>query len=117
MAITHATDVRASIAEAVLVQLDAGSTDPVVVIMTAASAVLVTQAVSFTRSGAVLSVASTEFTASGTGTAALFEARDSSGNVVFSGTVAASGGDLTIDNTSIATGQAGTIAMSYTAPV
>lgn len=117
MAITHATDVRADLAQAILDQLNAGSGDPVIVIMTAASGVLVSQEVSFSRTGAVLTVESTNFTASGSGTAALFQARDSDGNMVFAGSVAASGGDFTIDNVSIASGQTGTIAFTYTAPL
>jgi len=55
----------------------------------------------FTLSGVPLSV-----TASATGTAALAEFRNNAGTVIVSGlTVATSGGDITINSTSITSGQ------------
>jgi hypothetical protein len=56
-------------------------------------------------------------TAGATGTADSFEVRDGDGTVIFSGSVATSGADLNITNTSINTSDTVSVsAFTYTAP-
>lgn len=107
---THGTAMRGVLAEAVKTAVDQGSGAGKLVIMTSADAVLATitlQDPAFSRSGAVNTLLGVPLstTASGTGTAAKAKVTDSSDVTIYEGTCLSSGGDFTIDNTSIVTGQ------------
>ncbi len=107
MTVSHGTAIRGVIAQAVLDALDAGSK---YVVLDGSATVLgefTLDTPAGTRSGAVVTISGLPKTdaANATGTAASFEFRDSGGTKVWGGTLATSGGDMTIDNTSITAGQ------------
>jgi hypothetical protein len=110
MSITHAAAVRGTLAQAILDAVNQGSAAGKLKIYTAADALLCTitlQDPALTRSGAVLTLAGVPLsgTASGTGTAAKFTITDSDDTVIYQGSVGLSGADLTINNTSVNSGQ------------
>jgi hypothetical protein len=123
MAITHGTTTRGTLAQAVLDAVNGGSAAGKLKILTSGDAVLCTitlQDPAHTRSGAVLTLAGVPLsgTASGTGTAAKFTVTDSNDNIIYQGSVGTGGSDLTIDNTSIASGQTVQVTShTYTAAV
>lgn len=124
MAITHPTAARNTLASAINTLVNAGSAAGKLKILTSGDALLATitlndPAFGSPSNGAIAAVTSPALstTATGTGTAAKFTVTDSDDTVVYQGSVATSGGDLTIDNTSIVTGQTVNVtAHSYTAP-
>jgi hypothetical protein len=114
MALTHATNTKNAAADAVVDRIDLGSgtATGILRIMTAADATLVdlpfsNPAFGAAAAGVATASAITTTAATGTGTAAKFAIRDRDGNVVVSGTVTATGGggDITLDSTSITSGQ------------
>lgn len=124
MAITHSTAVRTAVADSIDALVNAGSTFGKLKILTSANAVLATvtlQKPAFgSASSGVITLAGTPLsaTAAGDGTAAKFSVTDSDDNIIFTGSCGLSGSspDLTIDNTSIITGQTVTVtAHAYTA--
>lgn len=122
MAITHPSAVRTAIANLIDDQVNAGSTYGKLKILTSGDSVLVTITLQDPAFGAantgVITLAGVPLsnTAAGTGTAAKFTVTDSDDNIIFTGSVGTSGTDLTIDNTSINTGQTVTVSsMTYTA--
>lgn len=121
MAITHSAAVRGTLAQAILTAVDAGSTFGKIVCMTSGDADVATftlQKPSFSRSGAVLTLLGVTLSTvdTHTGTIAKFKVVDSDDAVVYQGTASTSGADLTVDNTSVTTGQTCRItAHSYTA--
>lgn len=110
MALTLSTGSKNASVDARVDRLDGGSPGKLV-ILTAADAVLAT----FTLSNPAFGAASAgsaaaaslpkQTTATGTGTAAKYEARRSDDTVEWSGTVGTSGADCIIDNISITSGQ------------
>jgi hypothetical protein len=122
MAITHPTATRTAIADLIDDRVNGGAGAGTLVILTSGDAVLASITLQDPAFGAgsngEITLAGTplEGTASGTGTAAKFEVRDSDATVIYTGSVATSGGDLTIDNTSITSGQTVRVTShSYTA--
>ncbi len=123
MAITHGTAIRDSFASTVATSLDGGSC----VLLDSANTVLCTIALAATNnfsapSNGTITLDTTNNTYQGsvstTGTVASFEMRDSTGVKVYGGTVstAGAGGDLTITNTSVTSGETVSITShSYTA--
>lgn len=116
MALTHSTNARNAMLDSLDDQVNAGTTDAsgdFVVLDAPGTTVLV----SFTldnpafnaASGGTMALAGVPKStpAAATGTAAKFEIRDRNNAVVQSGTITATGGggDVTADNTSIASGQ------------
>lgn len=123
MAITHATAVRSVLANAIDDQVNGGSSFGKLKILTSGDSVLATvtlQDPAFgSASSGVITLQGTPLstTATGDGAAAKFTCTDSDNNIIFTGSVGLSASDLTIDNTSILTGQTVTISsMTYTAP-
>ncbi|MBN1131201.1 MAG: hypothetical protein JXA71_19580 [Chitinispirillaceae bacterium] len=124
MAITHPTAARNTLANAINTLVNAGSAAGKLKILTSGDALLATltladPAFGSASNGAIAldcdPVLSAQ--ATGTGTAAKFTVTDSDDTIIYQGSVATSGGDLTIDNTSIVTGQTVNVtAHSYTAP-
>lgn len=125
MAITHGTTTRTAVADTVVDRLDAGLAAGKLKIR-ASTTVLATITLADPAFGAAVNGVATlagtplDDAATATGTADNFQATDSDDNVVFSGTVTATGGggDLTLDTTVISSiGQIVTITGgSYTAP-
>lgn len=110
MSISHSAALRGVLAQAILTAIDQGSSYGKIKIYTSGDSLLATitlQDPAMTRSGAVLTLQGTPLsaTASGTGTAAKFTVTDSDDNVIYQGSVGISGADLTIDNTSVNSGQ------------
>lgn len=124
MATTHGTTTRNAIADCVVDRIDAGSGAGKLKIYTSGDSLLATLTFSDPAFGAAadgVATASsiTSGTATGTGTAAKFTACDSDNNVVFAGSVTATGagGDLTLSSTAITTGDTVAVnAATYTAP-
>jgi hypothetical protein len=123
MSLTHGTATRTAVADTVVDRIDGGS--PGLLKIRASTTVLCTITLANPAFGnaasgvAAMSGLPKSGTAAASGTADNFQVTDSSGNVIFSGSVTATGGggDLTLDNTSIASGQTVTVtAGSYTAP-
>lgn len=114
MAVTLSTAAANAACNAVVDLVDVNPPGDLV-IMTAADAVLVTFELAnpaFGNAGAVnpgeaIAAAIADVAATGTGTAAKFAAKDGNGTTIWSGTVTLTGGggDITVDNTSIVTGQ------------
>lgn len=114
MAITHSTAAKQAATNAVVDLVDAGAAAGYLTICDDA-AVLVTLTFNDPAFGdadadgvATLDIdPAISNTASGTGTADNFKVYDSDDNLIFSGTVTATGGggDMTLDNTSINSGQ------------
>ena len=124
MAVTHGTATRNALADQVDTQVNTG-------VGTAALEILATSTVlvSFNlpnpafgaASGGTITMSGLPLsnTASATGTANKFQVKDRDGTVVFDGSVTATGGggDMTLDNTSINSGQTVQIdTFTYTAP-
>lgn len=127
MALTHATATRNSLADQIDTLVNTGSADAGgdIKIMTSGDAELVVitlgnpafgAASSGTISGSGLPKTGT---AGATGTAAKFDLRDRDNTIILSGTVTSTGGggDIELDNTSIANGQAVSLdTLTYDAP-
>jgi hypothetical protein len=110
MSISHSAAIRGTLAQTILTAIDQGSTYGKIKIYTSGDSLLATIILpdpSMSRSGAVLTLLGVPLsaTASGTGTAAKFSITDSDDNVIYQGSIGTSGADLTIDNTSINSGQ------------
>lgn len=124
MAVTHPTAMRNILADAIDTAVNGGGGAGKLKILTSGDAVLATITLSATAYGAadagVITLAGTplEAEATGTGTAAKYTVCDFADTIIHQGSVATSGGDLTIDNTSIVTGQTvRCTGHSYSAPV
>lgn len=122
MAITHSTTVRSAIANLIDDQVNGGSSFGKLKILTSGDSVLATitlQDPAFgSASSGVITLAGVPLsnTASGSGTAAKFTVTDSDDNIIYTGSVGTSGADITIDNTSIISGQTVSVsAHTYTA--
>jgi len=121
MAITHSAAVRAVLAQAILTAIDAGASFGKLKILTSADALLCTIPLpkpSFSRTGAMLTLLGVTLSAaaSGTGVAAKFIISDSDDNIIYTGSAGVSASDLTINNTSINSGQTVQVtAHTYTA--
>lgn len=126
MAITHATTMRNTLADAVDTAVNTGATDSYgdFVVMDDPSDII-----SFTLQNPAFGAASSgtitllgvplSATASGTGTADKFEVRDRNNAMVYTGTVTGTGGggDVEIDNTSVTSGQSAELSShTYSAP-
>lgn len=114
MALTHTTAVRNALADLIDDQVNAGTPPGTFVLQTSADAILATITLGNPAFGAaasgVITLAGTpleDTSADATGTAAKFRFRNQAGTEIFQGTVTATGGggDIEIDNTSIASGQ------------
>ncbi|ULQ45880.1 hypothetical protein JN531_012295 [Flagellatimonas centrodinii] len=129
MAISHSNAARNAMADAVDAQVNTGSADAsgdFVLIASGGPTDLVSIVLQDPAFGAaasgVITLAGTPLsnTASATGTTDTFEIRDKDNGVVIDGTVTATGGggDVEIDNTSIASGQTVELSsLTWTAPV
>lgn len=124
MAITHSTTARNALADQIDTLINGGTGAGALVIIESAGP---TDLVSITlQDPAFGAAASGQITANGlpltgtagaSGTADQFEVRDGDGAVIFQGTVGQGSGDLSLDNTNIASGQDVTInTFTYTAP-
>lgn len=128
MAISHSTSARNAMADSVDDTVNAGTTDAggdFVIIESAGPTDLVSMILQDPAFGAaasgVITLAGTPLsnTADATGTADKFELRDRDNGLVVDGTVTATGGggDVEIDNTSIASGQTVELtSLTWTAP-
>ena len=123
MALTHSTAARNALADQIDTLVNTGSGSAKLRIKTSADAVLVEFTLQNPAFGAAANGQITlqgtpiSATAGATGTAAKFDVLDRNGSMVFEGTVATSGGDLTITNTSITSGQTVNLnSLTYTAP-
>lgn len=127
MSLTHGAAIRNVVADAVVDAVDAGTPPGLLKIRDSSNVVLATIALATTAfgsaSGGVASMSGlpkSDTSADATGTAANFIVTNAAGTTIFAGSVTATGGggDLTLDNLSIVSGQTVTItAGSYTAPV
>lgn len=109
MAITLATQARNAACDAIVDAVDVGAGTEGTLEIQAGATVLATFTLANPAFGdAAAGVATlnsvSDVTASATGTADSFEVKDADGDVVYDGTVAESGGDLTITNTDINSG-------------
>jgi hypothetical protein len=123
MTVTLATAARNAAADAVVDLLDAGATSGKLIIKNAGGtklAELVMDKPAFGAATAGVATASTisdDASADATGTAATFEAQDSDGNVVYTGSVGTSGEALNLNTTAIVAGTKVSItALTYTQP-
>lgn len=105
-AVTHGTTMKNGLAEAVL---DSCGISPIVVLMTAGNSPLDTvtlAATPFTRLNDSLYLPATRSgVAIAAGDMAKFKVVNAGGSTIFQGTVATSGGDLTVDNPTVVIGQ------------
>lgn len=123
MAVTHPTATRNAIADLVVDSVDTGGAGSIVIRESTTDLVSITLAATgfggaASGTAAVAGVPKSG-TAGATGTADNFQCKNGSGTVIFSGSVTATGGggDLTLDTTSISSGQTVTITGGgYTAP-
>lgn len=123
MALTHATALRNTLADAVDTAANAGTGAAQVVIMTSGDVEVATLTMSDPAFGAASSGSITAGTISDDtnatgGTAALFKIQDSAGTEVYRGTVTATGGggDLELSSTNISAGDTVSIgSLVYTA--
>ncbi len=127
MAITHPTNIRNVIADAVVDAIDSGTTatEGKLRIYDSGKVTLLAEldcsnpAFGAAASGTSTAAAITDATAGASGTAAEFEFVDRDGNEVFSGSVTATGGggDLELNSVSIANGATVSItSFTYSAP-
>ena len=121
MAITHGVNTRSALATTIISQIGAGGKMNIQTsgAVTLASLTLGTSAFTAAVSGTItLSGVPIETTAISAGTAGLFNVTTAGGTVIYQGTIATGGGDLTIDNTSITVGQTVRVTShTYSAPV
>lgn len=125
MAVTHAAAIRNTIADAVVDAIDAGAGAGTLELQTSGGVEVATLTFSDPAFGAAASGVATatdpitdDTNATG-GTVAQFQTKDSTGSVVTSGSVSASGGggDLIISSTSIGAGDTVSCSsLTYTAP-
>lgn len=123
MAITHTSAIRNSLAENISTAVDAGAGAGQIIIKTSADATVATltfsdPAFAAASSGAIVANAITDDTNAAGGTADNFDVTDSTGTVVYSGTVTATGngGDLELSSLSIGAGDTVSISsLTYTA--
>lgn len=116
MALTHATATRNSICAAVVTAMGSNSK---VKIKTAGNAVLVIPNIPSwnSPSGGAVTASPQAAVVTATGTAAKFDVTDSSGTVIFSGTVGTSGADLNLDSVALVLNQVVALGtLTYTAP-
>lgn len=124
MAVTHATAIRNTIADAVVDAIDAGVGDGTLELQTSGAVEVATLTFSATAFGAASSgvataAAITDDTSATGGTITQFQIKDGSGTVIISGSVSASGGggDIVISSTSIGAGDTvSASSLTYTAP-
>ncbi len=123
MALTHSTAARNALADAITAKVDTGTGTATVKIKDSGGVVLVTLNLPSPSFGAAsngvitLNGVPITATASAGGTAASFEIYARDGSLVLTGTVGTSGADMTVDNTSIASGQEFKLnSMTWTAP-
>lgn len=127
MTVSHGSAARNTLANALAALPDAGSGTAagVLVILTSGAATLATLALSnpsfgASSGGTVTANAVTTTNASGTGTANNFEVRDRNAVKIYGGSITAvgGGGDMTLTNLSINSGDPISItSMTYSAPV
>ena len=114
MAITHPAIIRTTLATAIRDEIDAGAGAGTVKIYTAAKAALLATLTCSDPCGTVntgvltFSAITRDTEADATGTAAVFDVTDSTGEIVFSGTVSATGGagDMQFPTVDFVAGQA-----------
>lgn len=124
MAVTHATAIRNTIADAVVDAIDAGVGDGTLELQTSGAVEVATLTFSATAFGAASSgvataAAITDDTSATGGTITQFQIKNGSGTVIISGSVSASGGggDIVISSTSIGAGDTvSASSLTYTAP-
>lgn len=124
MAVTHATAIRNTIADAVVDAIDAGVGAGTLELQTSGAVEVATLAFSATAFGAASSgvataAAITDDTSATGGTITQFQIKNGSGTVIISGSVSASGGggDIVISSTSIGAGDTvSASSLTYTAP-
>ena len=126
MAVTHGTATRTAVADTVVDRVDLGSglSAGYLEITTSGNSVLVTCSFSTTAFGSASSGTATanaisNGTASAAGTAAKAKVKDKDGNVIFEGTVTATGGggNVELATTSITVGMVVSVsACTYVAP-
>ena len=121
MALTHATAVRNTLADAINTAVNAGAGAGKLVIMTSADVEVATLTMSdpafgAATSGSITANAIADDTNATGGTAALFKVTDSTGAEVYRGTVGTSGADLNLSSLSIAAGDTVSVtSLVYTA--
>lgn len=125
MALTHATVVRNTLADAIDTAVNAGTTNPngQVVIMTSGDVEVATlnmsnPAFGAAASGAITAAAISDDTSATGGTAALFKVVDRDGTEVYRGTVTATGGGGDMELSTVTIGAGDTVSISsfvYTA--
>jgi hypothetical protein len=113
MAITHSTTARNALATQILTLIDADAGAGKIEIYTAGRAALLATLTCTDPCGSVangtltFSAIAQDNAADATGVAALFDVKDFSGDLIFSGTITATGGggDVTMPSTSITAGE------------
>ena len=121
MALTHATAVRNTLADAINTAVNAGAGAGQLVIMTSADVEVATLTMSdpafgAATSGSITANAIADDTNATGGTAALFKVTDSTGAEVYRGTVGTSGADLNLSSLSIGAGDTVSVtSLVYTA--
>lgn len=121
MALTHATAVRNTLADAINTAANAGAGAAQLVIMTSADVEVATLTMSdpafgAATSGSITANAIADDTNATGGTAALFKVTDSAGAEVYRGTVGTSGADLNLSSVTIGAGDTVSVtSLVYTA--
>jgi len=121
MALTHATAVRNTLADAINTAANAGAGAAKLVIMTSADVEVATLTMSdpafgAATSGSITANAIADDTNATGGTAALFKVTDSAGAEVYRGTVGTSGADLNLSSVTIGAGDTVSVtSLVYTA--
>lgn len=121
MALTHATAVRNTLADAINTAVNAGAGAGQLVIMTSADVEVATLTMSdpafgAATSGSITANAIADDTNATGGTAALFKVTDSAGAEVYRGTVGTSGADLNLSSVTIGAGDTVSVtSLVYTA--
>jgi len=121
MALTHATAVRNTLADAINTAANAGAGAAKLVIMTSADVEVATLTMSdpafgAATSGSITANAIADDTNATGGTAALFKVTDSTGAEVYRGTVGTSGADLNLSSVTIGAGDTVSVtSLVYTA--